>query len=57
MLSPTRSEFVGCKLQGSIEVVDLDVFDQAKKVEVEEQRCIRIEKLYSQHCYMSYSQE
>jgi len=30
MLSTTRSEFIGGELQGSVEVVDLDVLDQAK---------------------------
>ena len=36
MLSTTRCKFVGGKLQSGIEVVDLDVLDQAKEVEVEE---------------------
>lgn len=51
MLGATRSELVGRKLQSSVEVVDLDIFDQTKEVKVEEKRSICVEKLFNQHCF------
>jgi hypothetical protein len=48
MLSTTRSELIGCELKSSIEVIDLDILDQTEEVEVKEEWCVRIKKLYSQ---------